>query len=314
MLRSIQHLQLTAAAGVLFAISACADILNIPDQPQLTDTGPWRCLREPEDVDPPKREKATVQLQACNFVSSNCSTPVTNLTASLCDKLDVDCTKPIASNITDSAGRLTAEVRTGGALGSGFDGFLRVTAPSERCDNEAVFGEASAALCGLAQLQGCNLEAPDDRCKMPTFAPAMYFFNPPVRDDFERPIPLPLVPTVAIQPILEAVGGTTIDPSTGFLFITALDCDGNPAPGVQFSMRQNQASVTQLYIDNGVVSRSANQTDKSGLAGFVHVPAGFAGIVGATTGNDTTPPETIGELGVQIAAFTITYGTLAPSR
>ena len=299
-------------SSLLVALGACADILDVPSSPALTASGPWHCLENPLEPMPPEKDKATVRVQACDFVSTNCNMPVTNLTASLCDKRDVNCANPIRTGIQDVGGVLTADVPTGGALGSGFDGYLQVNSPTERCDDEAVFGSSSKLLCQLAQARGCNLESPDDRCKMPTYAPAMMFFNPPVRADQSRPIPLPLVPTTAIQPILEAVGGTDFDPSTGFLFITALDCDGTPASGVTFRMIQHQTAVTQLYIDNGVVSRTAFQTDASGLAGFVHVPAGFAGVVGSTSGDATSPPEEIGELGVQVAAFTITYGTLSP--
>jgi hypothetical protein len=295
----------------MLGLGACAELLDLPDDPEVRVDGPWRCLQAPAESDSPRQETAIVRVQACNFVSTNCSAPVTGLTASLCDKKDVNCSNPIRSGIRDVNGELMFEVATGGALGTGFDGYIQVSAPMEACTNKSVFGAAGPMLCGLAE--ACEPSAADGDCMIPTFPRSLLFFNPPVKADVSRPFLLPMIPTGAIPPILEAVGGDNFDPATGFLFITALDCDGNPAPGVTFTMVQNQAAVTPLYIDNGVISKATSQTDESGLGGFVRVPAGFAGVVGLTTPGVALPPQRIGEIGVQVAPFTITYSTLVPA-
>jgi hypothetical protein len=303
------NLVLISLATLLLGLSACGDILGIAENPQLVASGPWRCLQSPVAAMAPQKDTAHVRVDACSFVSSNCSEAVTGLTASLCNKRDVNCTDPIRSGIMDVAGELSFDVPTGGNLGVGFDGYLQVTAPAALCTNNMVFGAAGPMLCGL--LPSCNVMAPDANCMVPTSARALLFFNPAIQNDVTQPLPLPLVPTASIQPILQATGQTKLDPSKGFLFITALDCDGKPAAGVQFQLAQHQDGVTQLYVENGVISASATETDASGLAGFFNVPAGFVAVVGSVGSAGSGMP--LGEIGVQVGAFTITYGTVVPA-
>lgn len=299
----------TALATVLiFAVSACADILDLPDDPTLIAQGPWRCLQtQQEEPSPPQEETATVQVQVCNFVSTNCGTPVLGVKASLCDKKDVNCANPIRSGIVDTAGMLSFEVNTGGQLGTGFDGFLKISTSTDYCTNEAVFGPTASLLCEFAP--ECDLTPNDEDCRIPTFAPSLLFFNPPIRRTPPVAITLPLVPTSAF-PALAAAAGARLDPSKGNIFITALDCDGSPAAGVSYDIIQYQNMVTELYIDNGVVSDTASETDRSGIGGFLGVPAGFAEVTGFLNG---PPPMHMGKIGVQAAPFTITYSALVPS-
>jgi hypothetical protein len=301
--------QVSCAAFAVLAVSltACANILDIPSDPQLVATGPWRCLQAPSAAAPPAADKATIQVQACNFVSTNCSAPVTGLSASLCDKKDVNCANPIRTGIRDSGGLISVDVLTGGPLGTGFDGFLKITPPTELCTNEMVFGPAAALLCGF--MPTCNPSTPDDSCIVPTFAPSLLFFNPPVRSDATAPIALPMVPTVAF-PMLASAAGASLDPTKGNIFITAKDCDGNPAAGVAFKLAQYQGVATELYVENGVVSNTVGQTDQSGIGGFIGVPIGFAEVSGILA---TNPATQIGNIGVQLAPFTITYSALVPS-
>jgi hypothetical protein len=118
---------------------------------------------------------------------------------------------------------------------------------------------------------------------------------------------LPLIPAAAIPAMLEAAG-TTLDPSTGNLFITALDCDGVPAPGVTYSISEHQDRVTQLYLHNGLPNKADLETDASGVGGFLGVPGGaFVTITGF---NENL--EAIGGISVQTAPFTMTYSALTP--
>lgn len=291
----------------MLGASACANILDIPDEPELVMSGPWRCLQRSSDVKPPATDKAVVQIDACNFVSTNCSQPVTGLTAALCNKRDVNCSDPLQSEIADTGGILTVEVPTGGVLGEGFDGYMQILAPTANCTDESAFGSAGPVLCGIAP--GCDVDAPDDNCMMPTFAPAMVFFNPAIRADVKQPIPVPLVPTTAVFSLIDATG-VELDPTTGNVFVTARDCDGHPAKRVRYMMHTGGGS-TVLYLRNGVVSDSATETDASGMGGFIGVPAGFAEIRGYVEGENGELIE-IGEVGVQVAPFTITYATLTP--
>jgi hypothetical protein len=123
---------------------------------------------------------------------------------------------------------------------------------------------------------------------------------------------LPLIPTSAASSLTQAAGGD-VDPTTGNVFITARDCDGKPAAGARFDMTsRNNDNVTILYVRDGVISNSAAATDESGIGGLLGVPAGFSSIAGFA-GIDGSLETKFGEIGVQVAPFTITYATLAPA-
>jgi hypothetical protein len=279
-------------------LAGCAQVLDIPDDPAVV--GPWRCLDEPAQQPMPLATSAFVQVQACNFVD-NCTTAVSGLTARLCLLRDVGCTNPLVEGIVDVDGLLSFNVPT---IAPGFNGYLEVTSATAYCNSDA-FGELGPALCGLAP--GCDLQAQDVRCQLPIFARAMLFFNPPIFNDIPVPLRLPLIPAAAIPAMLEAAGAA-LDPSTGNLFITALDCDGVPAPGVTYSISEHQDRVTQLYLHNGLPNKADLETDASGVGGFLGVPGGaFVTITGF---NENL--EAIGGISVQTAPFTMTYSALTP--
>ena len=284
------------------SLVGCGPLLDLPESPELVsvDEGPWQCLDEAPSTQGPSSATARVQVQACDFIT-NCANPVTGLSARLCAKRDVGCTNPIVTDIHDEKGLLTVEVPTSG---TGFDGYLEVTAPSKPCTDET-FGQVGPMLCGL--LPGCDLEAPDEACDFATYVRALLFFNPPVTEDLSAPMPLPLLPSAGLPSVVEAAGAD-LDPTTGNLFITAMDCEGKPAEGVTYGISQHQDKVTQLYVDDGVVSDTSLQTDESGIGGFVGVPPGFAEVVGFNA-----DLEKVGSIGVQAAPFTLTYSALVPS-
>ena len=298
--------RVTGSLAVLL-LTGCEQVLDIPDDPRVVEgADPWRCLGKVAEPAAPTSQTAKVRIQACNFISTNCATPVTGLTASLCDRLDVSCSNPVATNITDEGGALIFDVPTGGVLGTGFDGYLQITAPSELCTNEEVFGASSGVLCALV---GCNTAAPSEVCRVPTFAPSLLFFNPTIRADVVQPIPLPLLPTSALQPVLAEVG-KTFDPLTGTLFISSRDCDGAPAADVAYALNEHGDVASELYSINGNISGTAKHTDASGLGGFIGVPAGFVEVAGFL--GDESGPR-IGATAVRSVAFHVTYSTVAPS-
>jgi hypothetical protein len=312
MVLQLGKVTLAAASAQFLGVVACAEVMGIADDPRLEDspTGPWRCLVTPNEPAPPAQEHATVRVLTCDLVSTNCGEVVSDLTAKLCDKLDVGCMNPIQSDIMNDGGEFVFDVATGGALGTGFDGYLQITSSSAPCLDEASFGAAGSALCVAAP--GCDPAAPDEACDIPVYMTSLLFFNPPIRADSESPRVLPLVPTSAVFPLTQAAG-TGLDLSGGSAFIAAVDCDGRPASGVQLGTEQALAAV--MYLESGVISTSATETDDSGLVGLVGMPAGFAGVYGSIADpNDNRKRIQIGEVGLRIAPFSISYATLAPSR
>lgn len=295
------------AITLALATTGCVELLDLPEDARVAPSGPWRCQEEPFDSVLGARAAqsdptAIVRVRACDFVTG-CARAVTGLAASLCNKRDVGCTNPILDGLRDVDGVLTVPVPVSG---SGFDGYLKVDAPLALCTDDSAFPGTAGALCQLAP--GCDTTLPDDRCRVPTYAPALLFFNPPITGDLEAALPLQLLPSADLPAVVQAAGAE-LDPSTGNLFITALDCDGEPAAGVTYAIAEHRDEVTALYVDSGVVSNTVLETDESGIGGFVGVPPGFVEITGFAP--DLTP---IGEIGLQSAPFTLTYSFMTPTR
>ncbi len=292
--------------GLLLVLTpvACSQVLDIPSDPKLLATGPWRCLGQSLAMAPaaPVNAQANVRVQACNFIS-DCTTNATGLTARLCDKRDVGCNNPRSTGITDTNGELRFQVPT---AGGGFDGYLLVTSQAASCTDTQAFGAAAGkTLCDLVAPM-CDTTAPDARCYLPVYAPAMLFFNPPIVADVDTPLPLQLFPTSGLPAVIGAAG-IQVDPMAGNLFIQALDCDGKPASGVTYQMAQYEDQVSPLYVDNGIVSESVTHTDSTGVGGFVRVPPGFVSVTGYNSDS-----AAIGEIGVQAAPSVLTYSALLP--
>jgi hypothetical protein len=294
---------LGAAIPWLVLQGGCAEVLDVPSDPRVVKTGPWRCVDSAPRTLTAAGAEAEVRVRTCDFIT-DCTTDVTGLTAKLCDKRDVGCNQPRQSGITDANGEFKFRVPT---AGGGFDGYLRVDSSLAFCtDTEAFGGVAGATLCSVTSPQ-CDLAHPDERCYVTLFAPAMLFFNPPILRDVERPLPLQMFPSSGLPAVI-AAAGIQIDPAGGSLFLQALDCDGAPASGVSFEVAQHRDVVQPLYVDNGVVSSTATHTDATGVGGFVGVPPGFATVIAYNSDG-----VEIGQIGLQAAASILTYGTLSPS-
>jgi hypothetical protein len=293
-----------AVPVALSALAGCADVLDLPDTGTLSlaPSGPWRCLATPSEPVVPKAPTATVRFQACDFIS-NCTLPVRGLRARLCDKLDVGCMSPRQVDIQDRGGLLEVTVPTGAR---GFDGYLEVSPGVARCYDTTVFGVGGPALlCQLAP--GCDLAAPSAACDVPIYSPVSWFFNPPVVADIAEPIPLQLYPSASLPLIIDAAGGS-LAPGTGSVFMTMLDCDGKPAPGVTFAIAEHEREASSLYLDSGVISNTASETDASGVGGFIRIPPGFVEITGIDRNN-----VPVAKVGVQANPIFVTYTVLAPN-
>jgi hypothetical protein len=256
-------------------LTACEAFLDIPDDPQLVGAESWRCLGTQAVMQAPEVDRVAVQVRACNFVSSNCSSVASGLTAKLCEKQDLNCSKPIRSEIRDANGTLDFEVETGGSVGAGFDGYLAVSSGSM------------------------------------AFVPAMLFFNPSIRDTGPAPLVLPLFPASSLATILMAAGAKVPDPARGYVFVTARDCEDEAAEHVTVDVDRPATERAVLFVDHGVVSGVARSTDVSGLAVISDVAPGAVKVSGFTTGS---MPVRIGEADALVASATITYTSLSPSR
>jgi len=285
------------------ALASCADVLDIPstDSLALAPSGPWRCIEGASAPLAPVAPTATARFRACDFIS-NCTIPVTGLSARVCDKLDIGCNNPRVTNIRDTGGLIEVDVPMGP---QGFDGYLQVSTTLAPCFDSNAFGNAAGFLCQLAP--ECDPEVPTPACDVPIYFPVMWFFNPPLVADLTEPIPLQLYPSAALPLILDAAGGE-FAPGTGSVFMTVTDCDGRPAPGVTLQVAEHEDLAYPLYFDSGVISNTAIQTDASGVGGFIRIPPGFVEITGISSDGDP-----LGKVGVQANPTFVTYTVLAPT-
>lgn len=299
-----ERITLARSGLVLLALVGCADILDVPTNPKVVAADPWRCLSQPPPVLPAgTAAQVQVRVQACDFIT-DCTTPVTGLTAKLCDKRDVGCNSPRLSGLVDTNGEFSFQVPT---AGGGFNGYLLIDSGTASCTDAVAFGAvAGKVLCDLVA-PTCALDAPDQRCYTKLFAPAMLFFNPPITADVAVPLPLQMFPSSGLPAVL-AAAGLQVDPTAGNLFLQAFDCDGRPAAGVTYDVPQYNDTVSPLYVSNGLVSSSVGRTDATGIGGFVRVPPGFVSVIGHNSDS-----VAIGEIGVQAAPSTLTYSAIIPS-
>lgn len=285
----------------LVLLSGCADVLDIPDDPEVVEAlGPWSCSTSAL-APAPIAQTARVRLNACGAFG-DCSSTVTGLSAKVCRKLDVGCTQPIVDGVSDVDGVLEFDVPTGER---GFDGYVAIASSGEPCDVASASGGFASAVCSL--LPGCNGEPASPSCQLPAYAPVMLFMNPPVTNDLPLPIELPLVPTLSL-PALVGATGTDFDPLSGNLLVTTLDCAAAPAAGVQYSLGGGAGSETVLYVENGVLSNDSSLTDLTGMGAFIGLQPGFVNV----TAHDAAGAR-IGAIGVRVAPFTITQSLLLPS-
>lgn len=284
---------------VLLGFAACADILDIPDQPTLvqanTASGCEESLLNPP---PPKRDYAFVKVRACNFLSGqNCSEPVTGLTGTLCNTRDVECSNPVKQGtIRDVNGEFFFEVPTGGPNGKGFDGYLRITSVSGVCTDSNIFGAAAPGICQFNK--DCDPMQPDEKnCMQYQFLKALVFFNPSVTTDIPEAVQVPLIPTAQSALLVAASDTKVLEQAPGFVFATVRDCRGQLASGAVLDLTPPPTvPLSKLYLSNGVPT-AATMTDDSGTGGLLGVPQGFKTVI-AMRSEDGKPE--MGSAGIKV--------------
>jgi len=138
-------------------------------------------------------------------------------------------------------------------------------------------------------------------------SPVLYFFYPPVDEDRTVPF-VPLVSFEAYQQLAKQVN-TGIDTTRGAAIALGYDCQGITAPGMQFSVDDADDNTLPFFMEKGLPSLTATETDSSGQGGFINVKPGirrFSGIIRQTGAQ-------IGTVSVIVRAPFITYTTMVPT-
>jgi hypothetical protein len=126
----------------------------------------------------------------------------------------------------------------------------------------------------------------------PNNMPVMHFYQEPLRSMSRiDSVPLGLVELPVLAQLTGALG-TPQNSDFALLALRAFDCQGDPAPGVRFTVDK---PTVPFYFVAGLPSSQATETDGDGLGGFINVPIGIT-VVDASLSSgevDFTQPRTV---------------------
>jgi hypothetical protein len=119
-----------------------------------------------------------------------------------------------------------------------------------------------------------------------TLIPTMLFYTDPLSTDTQvDPQPLGVV-TRTVLPGLAAATGRQQEADLGIVYLRVFDCQQDPAPGITFSIDQEDA--WRWYFVGKLPTSVVDSTSDTGLGGFLNVVPGVA-VVSADLPESTTP-------------------------
>ncbi|HYQ04520.1 MAG TPA: hypothetical protein VER96_37865 [Polyangiaceae bacterium] len=145
----------------------------------------------------------------------------------------------------------------------------------------------------------------------PKIAPSMYFLTPPASGDLELPM-VPLAsPFAASSIVLQAGGNPWAKDTSGIVLLTAFDCTGTAAAGLNFSIGGTPDPKTFIfYLVGGYPTTTVSITDDTGYGGLVNVPAGVAtvsALLGGPSGHK------VSKISVLVRAGYVSYSAVTPN-
>lgn len=241
--------------GGAFSEALCRDSVCVTDPT-------WGCLGNVTWPEPVGGGKVTAKLHLSDLLTTE---PITDATARVCPKLDTDCERPTATDLTsDADGILAVE------LDKHFDGFLEISSPG-------------------------------------TLSPLLYYFYPPV--DADRDIPyVPLVPPAAFTRLaMQTMAPIKFD--RGAAIAIGYDCSNVTAPGLQFTVDDDEEFKIPFFMEKGLPSLTAVETESTGQGGFINVKPGIRRLSASRRVNG----EHVGTVSLLVRPGLITYTTLVPT-
>jgi hypothetical protein len=189
----------------------------------------------------------TYELPIVDWVDSS---PLQGLTIFKCATIDSGCTTPLATFLPPD-GRTDRDVPV--QLEAGFTGFLNIVSSS-----------------GIGMLPNGMLDTTN------AYVPEAYYFGNTIYGNRT----VKTIIQVLRQPILSQVAkniGVQLDFTQALLVLRVLDCAGNPAAGVKFSIDKPGVPYTLIQGLPQLPADPADfvPTDANGQAGFANVPPGY---------------------------------------
>jgi hypothetical protein len=176
-------------------------------------------------------------------------------------------TVKIRFQLLDSAAAMTAGAAGTPIVGASIDACGLIDFACANPIHEATTDDAGTVIFSLAS-------GFDGYYEVPTatgFNPSL-FFRPPQYVDQTQPQGMADMTDIGAA---GTIAGVTQDPTLGFAIISANDCNGNSAGGIQFSIANATPTETIVYLKSSIPSTSANQTDATtGSALIFNVPVG----------------------------------------
>jgi hypothetical protein len=136
-----------------------------------------------------------------------------------------------------------------------------------------------------------------------TVPDSLYFNRPPTSDLDGRP-PIRLITFATAQSLAESFG-LMLDPTLGLVVMRVFDCNGNPAPGVRFTIEPAPSNLIPFAYSNDAPSPLLKSTDITGQFGFGNAIPGSAkasAFLTNGTDNDLTDDTPIGSVTFTVRA------------
>jgi hypothetical protein len=248
---------------------------NIPN----TNDNDWSCVGKPAKTTP-EPGPFTIGMRLANILTTIGG--YEKAAAKLCPLLDLDCTTPIKTGLTDADGRVT------------FEDVTKNLASYVWFTRETMAGEDETS----------------------TMVPTIFVFNRHLdRDIIEPPLAVQAVTPALIAGLTGALGAPQID-GNGISLNNVFDCNGKAAADVTFKLVKREGEETDatvFYANGSIPSADLEATTSSGFGGLVNATPGSITVEAYVTELDGVTTHRVANFSFFIKPNTLTLVRLVPS-
>lgn len=297
-------------------------------------TTPWGCLASPPArVAEDRSQLVAVRQRIVVYSLNDCehNRPVPGAVLKLCSQRDVTCGSPIETAITDCDGYVNFK-----ATYRGFEGYALITPPAVASDGGTSTWNPIAQKCyeDLFAKEAAEGRS-GDRCAIKKNGSGQVVV--PLPEDLVPGV-LTIVPPPAVSAdpksvinenkaphlfssgtlkSLLAIVGKPFDEKAGHLGGLTVDCQGQPAPGVNISVTGAIGPNSQVYYTDSQALPNVNQgiTGERGETGYLNLEPGAGGVnVVSVTATRQQTGERIGVYAALVRSGHITYLEMPPLK